>query len=233
MMESQRMSSTKPIAVLLADDHMVVRQGLRKLLEAESDVVVVGEAETGRQAVEMTKRLRPAVVVMDIAMPLLNGLEATRQILKHAPSAKVLILSAHSDDAYVEKALEFGAKGFLLKQTSAHDLSRAIREVQKGNMFFTPSIARRRGNSPSASASGQLREKVAQLSSREVEALQLIAEGKANKQIAAELGISIKTVEKHRQRLMQKLGIHDTAGLTRYAIAAGVIESSLQTTFID
>lgn len=166
-------------------------------------------------------------------MPLLNGLEATRQILKQVASTKVLILSAHSDDAYVEKALEFGARGFLLKQTSAHVLSRAIREVQKGNVYFTPSIAKRVGNRKPLVCPGSLKKKVAQLSSREVEALQLIAEGKANKQIAAELGISIKTVEKHRQRLMQKLGIHDTAGLTRYAMAAGVIEGSLQTTFVN
>ena len=222
----------KPITVLLAEDHMVVRQGLRKLLEAESDLEVVAEAETGRQAVEMALRLRPAVVVMDIAMPLLNGLEATRQILKHLSGTKILILSAHSDDAYVEKALEYGAKGFLLKQTSAHVLSRAIREVQSGNHFFTPSIAKRFSGGLPPPSTGAVKQKVAELSSREVEALQLIAEGKANKQIAAELGISIKTVEKHRQRLMQKLGIHDTAGLTRYAIAAGVIESSLRTTFV-
>jgi len=226
-------SSMRSITVLLAEDHMVVRQGLRKLLEAEDDLEVVGEAETGRQAVEMARKLRPAVVVMDIAMPLLNGLEATRQILKLASGTKVLILSAHSDDAYVEKALEFGAKGFLLKQTSAHVLSRAIREVQRGNVFFTPSIAKRLGESKPLAASNSVKKKVGQLSSREVEALQLIAEGKANKQIAAELGISIKTVEKHRQRLMEKLGIHDTAGLTRYAIAAGVIENSLQITFIN
>jgi DNA-binding NarL/FixJ family response regulator len=133
----------------------------------------------------------------------------------------------------VEKALEFGAKGFLLKQTSAHVLSRAIREVEKGNVFFTPSIAKRLAESRPIAASNSVKKKVALLSSREVEALQLVAEGKANKQIAAELGISIKTVEKHRQRLMQKLGIHDTAGLTRYAIAAGVIESSLQITFVN
>ena len=222
----------KPITVLLAEDHMVVRQGLRKLLEAEDDLEVVGEAETGRQAVEMSRKLHPAVVVMDIAMPLLNGLEASRQILKQTSGTKVLILSAHSDDAYVEKALEFGAKGFLLKQTSAHVLSRAIREVQKGNVFFTPSIAKRFAENKPLAASNSVPKKVGRLTSREVEALQLIAEGKANKQIAAELGISIKTVEKHRQRLMQKLGIHDTAGLTRYAIAAGVIESSLQITFV-
>ena len=219
------------ITVLLAEDHTIVRQGLRKLLEAESDLEVVGEAATGRLAVEMAKKLHPDVVVMDIAMPLLNGLEATRQILQEAHAPKILILSAYSDDAYVEKALEYGATGFLLKHTSFRDLSLAIREIEKGNVFFTPSIAKRFGPRDHAKLPGALHQKAALLTSREVEALQLIAEGKANKQIAAELGISIKTVEKHRQRLMQKLGIHDTAGLTRYAISAGVIESGLQTFF--
>jgi DNA-binding NarL/FixJ family response regulator len=178
----------------------------------------------------MTKQLRPDVVVMDITMPLLNGLEATRQIRKAIPGAKVLILSAHSDDAYVEQAIAFGAVGFLLKQTSSHDLSRAIREAQKGNTFFSPSIAKRLHDPKMPAGGGALRKKVARLSSRELEVLQLIAEGKANKETAAELGISIKTVEKHRQNLMAKLSIHEISGLTRYAIAAGVIESSVQLT---
>jgi DNA-binding NarL/FixJ family response regulator len=195
---------------------------------------VVGEAETGRQAVELTKQLRPAVVVMDIAMPLLNGLEATRQILKAAPDAKVLILSAHSDDAYVEQVTTLGARGYLLKQTSAHVLSKAVREVQKGNTFFSPSIDRHlhndRDRSPDRGERG--RKQGARLSSREVEVLQLIAEGQTNKQVAAELGISVKTVEKHRQHLMAKLDIHDTAGLTRHAIAAGIIEGSVQLTIV-
>ena len=133
----------KRITVLLAEDHMIVREGLRALLEAEGDIEVVGEAETGRQAVQLTKKLRPAVVVMDIAMPLLNGLEATRQIRKAVPATKVLILSAHSDDAYVEQVIALGAAGYLIKQTSAHLLSKAIREVHKGNTFFSPSIAKR------------------------------------------------------------------------------------------
>ena len=179
---------------------------------------------------QLTRKLRPAVVVMDIAMPLLNGLEATRQIRKAFPDTKVLILSAHSDDAYVEQATAFGAAGFLLKQTSSHDLAKAIREVQKGNTFFSPSIAKRLHDrdQKSLDRGGQLKKKGNRLSSREVEVLQLIAEGKANKQVAAELGISIKTVEKHRQHLMSKLDIHDTAGLTRYAIGAGIIESSVR-----
>jgi len=220
----------KRITVLLAEDHMVVREGFRKLLAAEADLEVVGEAQTGRQAVALARKLRPAVVVMDIAMPLLNGLEATRQIRKAIPGAKVLILSAHNDDAYVEQAIAFGAVGFLVKQTFSHDLSRAIREVQNGNTFFSPSIAGRLHNQKSPNGGGPLKKKLARLSSRELEVLQLIAEGKANKQTAVELGISIKTVEKHRQNLMAKLNIHEISGLTRYAIAAGIIESSVQLT---
>src|SRR5208283_428374 len=130
--------SKKRITVLLAEDHTIVREGFRKMLELEKDLQVVGEAEDGRQAVAMVKKLRPAVVVMDIAMPLLNGLEATRQILKTVPGTRILILSAHSDDAYVKSATESGAMGFLLKQASAHVLSEGIREVNKGNIFFGP-----------------------------------------------------------------------------------------------
>jgi DNA-binding NarL/FixJ family response regulator len=218
------------ITVLLAEDHMVVREGFRKLLEAEDDIEVVGEAQTGRQAVELTRKLRPAVVVMDIAMPLLNGLEATRQIRKAFPDTKVIMLSAHSDDAYVDQAIGIGAVGFLLKQTSSHNLSEAIREVQKGNTFFSASISKRLHTQKASAKRGALRKKVACLSSREMEVLQLIAEGKANKETASELGISIKTVEKHRQNLMAKLNIHEISGLTRYAIGAGIIESSVQLT---
>ncbi len=222
----------KLITVLLVEDHMVVREGLRSLLRSESDIEVVGEAQTGRQAVALAKKLRPAVVVMDIAMPLLNGLEATRQIRKALPGTKVLILSAHGDDAYVEQAIAFGVVGFLLKQTSSHDLSRAIREVQKGKTFFSPAIAKRLRGQKSPAGGRPLRKRVARLTSREMEVLQLIAEGEANKQVAGELGISIKTVEKYRQSLMQKLNIHDVSGLTRFAIGAGIIESSVQITIV-
>jgi DNA-binding NarL/FixJ family response regulator len=220
------------ITVLLADDHQIVREGFRSLLEHERDIEVVGEAATGRQAVELTRKLRPAVVVMDIAMPRLNGLEATRQIRKAFPDTKVLILSAHSDEAYVEEVAMLGAAGFLLKQTSSHVLAEAIREVQRGNSFFSFPISRRfndREQRPSA-AGGQFKRKTNRLSSREVEVLQLIAEGKPNKQVAAELGVSFKTVDKHRQHLMSKLDIHDVAGLTRYAIAEGIIESNVRVT---
>ena len=213
---------------------MVVREGFRKMLELENDLEVVGEAQNGRQAVVMAKKLCPDVVLMDIAMPLLNGLEATRQVLKALPAIKVLILSAHSDDAYVKNATESGAVGFLLKQTSSHVVCEAIREVQKGKTFFSPAVAKRlhQLEGKSLDRAGMPRSRKVRLTSREVEVLQLIAEGKANKEAAAELGISIKTVEKHRDHLMQKLNIHDTAGLTRYAISAGIIESSVQMTIV-
>ena len=224
----------KRITVLLAEDHTIVREGFRKMLEMEGDFEIVGEAQDGRRAVLLAKKLRPSVVLMDIAMPLLNGLEATRQVLKAVPTIKVLMLSAHNDDAYVKTATEAGAVGFLLKQTSAHDVCRAIREVHQGKTFFSPSISKRlerlHGTTPDRAAA--LKKKAAQLTSREMEVLQLIAEGKANKEIASELGIGIKTVEKHREHLMEKLDIHDTAGLTRYAIGAGIIESSVQVTIV-
>jgi DNA-binding NarL/FixJ family response regulator len=224
----------KKITVLLAEDHTIVREGFRKMLELEEDMEVVGEAQDGRQAAALAKKLSPAVVLMDIAMPLLNGLEATRQVVKALPAAKVLILSAHSDDAYVQSASDAGAVGFLLKQTSAHEVCRAIREVHQGKTFFSSSISRRlnRLHAQSLNHNGPLKKKMAQLTSREMEVLQLIAEGKANKETAAELGIGIKTVEKHREHLMEKLDIHDTAGLTRHAIAAGIIESSVQLTIV-
>ena len=224
----------KRITVLLAEDHMIVREGFRKLLESENDLELVGEAQNGRQAVKMAVALRPDVVVMDVAMPQLNGLEATRQIRKVVPAARIIMLSAHSDDAYVEQAVDMGAAGYLFKQTSAHVLSDAIREVHKGGTYFSPTIAKRlRSRTQEAlNGKGKLRKKPVRLSSREIEVLQQIAEGAPNKQIASELGISIKTVEKHRDHLMQKLDIHDTAGLTRYAIEEGIIESSVQLTII-
>jgi DNA-binding NarL/FixJ family response regulator len=218
----------KKISVLLVDDHTVVRQGLRALLKMEEDIEVIGEAENGRQAVQMARKTPPDVVVMDVAMPLLNGLEASRQILKSLPTTKVLVLTSYSDDECVQQLTEAGVSGYLIKQTAANDLLKAIREVQKGNAFFSPTIAKRlRDRCRDAFANGQPIRKSTELTSREAEVLQLIAEGFSNKQIAAELCISIKTVEKHRQQVMNKLNIHDVAGLTRYALSKGLVERSV------
>lgn len=223
------------ITVLLAEDHLIVREGLRALLQMETGIEVVGEANDGRQAVKLAKKLRPDVVVMDIAMPLLNGLEATRQILAHVPATKVLILSAHSDEAYVEHLMTLGASGFLIKQSAAHELADAIRKVHQGILCFSPTISKRLQQREEKGFNLKLAGKTESplLTSREREVLQLVAEGKANKETAVELRISIKTVEKHRQSLMKKLNIHDTAGLTRHAIAVGIIESNVQVTIIE
>jgi DNA-binding NarL/FixJ family response regulator len=216
------------ISVLLVDDHTVVRQGLRALLSSEEDMQVIGEAENGRQAVQMAKKSLPNVVVMDIAMPLLNGLEATRQICKALPSTKVLVLTSYGDDEAVSSLMDAGACGYLIKQTAANDLLKAIREVHKGNAFFSPAIAKRlRDQCREAFTTGGPPRRGSELTSRESEVLQLIAEGFSNKQIAAELAISIKTVEKHRQQVMNKLNIHDVAGLTRYAISKGLVERAV------
>jgi DNA-binding NarL/FixJ family response regulator len=216
------------IRVLLVDDHTIVRQGLRLLLEAEQDITVVGEAETGRQAVQMTRKLLPDIVLMDIAMPALSGLEATRQIAKEVPATRVLVLSSYSDDEYVEKLTEAGAAGYLLKQTAAAELIKAVREARKGNAYFSPAISRRLLDQyrDALLGGGPVRKRSDRLTTREAEVLQMIAEGRRNKYIASELCLSIKTVEKHRQQVMKKLNIHDIAGLTRYAISKGIIESN-------
>ncbi|PYT97853.1 MAG: DNA-binding response regulator [Acidobacteria bacterium] len=217
------------ITVLLADDHTIVRRGLRSLLQTENDMEVVAEAETGRQAVQLATALKPDVVLMDIAMPMLNGLEATRQILKQLPATRVLILSSYNDDEYVHELTEAGGAGYLLKQADFSDVVRAIREAKKGNAFYSPAISRRLTDRYRETIVGGVlvRKRTDLLTSREIEVLQLIAEGESNKQIAAELGISVKTVERHRQRLMDKLAIHDIAGLTRYAISRGLVEMNV------
>jgi len=203
------------ISLLLVDDHPVVRQGLRAFLSQEKDMEVVGEAENGRQAVQMATKTMPDIVIMDLMMPFLNGWEGTRQVLKNVPSTKVLVLSSYSDDAFVQRLMNVGASGYLVKQTAADNLLLAIREVQKGNTFFSPALAQR------------LRGGCRQLTSRETEVLRLIVEGSRNRQIAEALGISIKTVERHRQQMMKKLNIHEVAGLTRYAISMRLVEPDL------
>ncbi|MBN1865620.1 MAG: response regulator transcription factor [Victivallales bacterium] len=233
----------KKITVLLADDHLVVRDGLRTLLEISGNFEVVGEADNGLQAVEMAEELHPAVIVMDIAMPKLNGMEAARRILQQTtpPVPKILMLSAHADDIYVEQMAALGVQGYLVKQSSADVLAKAIKEINSGKLFFSPSIDKRMrnnfhnepGETSRYTRAGHKRKNETKLTSRESEVVQLIAEGRANKEVAADLCISVKTVEKHRQSAMKKLNLHDTSGLTRYAISAGLIESSVQCTIFN
>ena len=224
----------KSISILIAEDHTMVREGIHMMLKLEPDFKVIGGAKNGREAIAKVIELRPDVVLMDIAMPGLNGLEATRQLIKAQPATRVIILTAHCDDAYVKSAVDSGAMGFLLKQDSAQDVCLAIREVCQGRVFYSRSVSKRfvHLNPQVSDRSGKKTRRQSVLTSREMEVLQLIAEGKANKESAVELGISIKTVEKHRGHLMEKLDIRDTAGLTRYAIATGIIESGVQVTML-
>ena len=221
--------SIKGTTVLLAEDHNVVREGLRALLDAERNIQVIGQAKNGREAVELARQLHPAVVIMDISMPIMNGLEATRQILQIRPDTKIVVLSAHTDEEYVNQVLALGATGYLIKDTSGEILAQAIMDVQNGKTVLSPAIAKRLEvkNRKFLNRRGVLKTVNLNLSSREMEVLQLVAEGRANKQIAGILGISIKTVEKHRQSVMNKLNVHDTAGLTRYAIETGIIECEI------
>ena len=212
------------LTVLLAEDHTVVREGLRSWLHSAGDFEVVGEAATGREAVALARRLRPAVVVIDIAMPLLNGFEATRQILRAAPETKVLVLSAHCEDEYVTRMVAAGASGYVVKQSPMHVLAQAIKTVASGKIFFSPTISPRLREVALLSAHGLSPAPLTSpLTSRESEVLQLVAEGSANKQTAIELGISPKTVEKHRANLMDRLQLHGIPALTSYAIEKGLV----------
>jgi DNA-binding NarL/FixJ family response regulator len=221
---------TPPITVLIADDHPVVREGLRFLLERETDISVVGAACDGQAAVQMAESLHPHVVLMDISMPQLDGLEATQRIRHRHPDVRVLILSAHSDDRTIERVVLAGASGFLAKESPGELFAAAIRETHQGHACFSPEIRCRLQNLPARNGvygGSSPAPTLARLTCRELEVLRLIARGRANKQTANELGISIKTVEKHRQHVMEKLNIHDTAGLTRYAISAGLVETAV------
>ncbi len=212
------------IRVLLADDHTILRDGIRALLEDEPDMEVVGEAEDGHTAVKMANQLKPDVVIMDIAMPLLNGLEATRQIKRDQSQINVLILTMHENEEYIRQVLATGAMGYILKDAAARELLGAIRAVYRGEAVLSPAITRlviedylRWGDlQPENDTSG--------LSPREREVLQLIAEGYTNKQIAEILSISIKTVQAHRSSLMNKLDLHDRGELIKYAIQKKIIE---------
>lgn len=210
--------------ILLADDHGVVRKGLKSLLESEGDLTVVGEASDGRQAVDLAAELDPDLVVMDIAMPRLNGLDATSQIVKRRPQTAVVILSMHSDDEYLVRALTAGARGYLLKDSADSDLVSAVRVVLAGKPYFSPGIAQtlledylRQLQQRGLSDSYEL------LTDREREVLHLLAEGKTNKEIATLLDLSVYTVETHRTRLMQKLDLHNTAEIVLYAVRKKII----------
>ena len=217
------------ISVLIADDHTFIREALRSLLDGDHDIRVVGEADNGRKAMELAIELQPDVLLMDVGMPKLNGLEAARQIRKLAPNVRVILLTAFGYDQYIQQMVDADIHGYVIKDSPSNLLNHAIHEVMKGNRFFSPTISRRMKTIYDELPLSSDASKAMKLTSREIEVLQLIAEGAANKQIAGELNISIKTVEKHRQNLMDKLRIHETASLTRYAISTGVIDNMVQT----
>lgn len=213
------------LRVLLVDDHTVVRQGLRRILASDDQIEVVGEAGDGRTAVELAQRTQPHVVVMDVALPELNGIEATRQLTKRAPNIRVLMLTMHADDVYVRQSLKAGARGYLLKDSEDLDLIKAVKAVGAGGSFFSPAVS-------SVVLSGYLGDRpptdtddpLGRLTDREREVLQLIAEGKTNKDIAGALSLSINTIETHRKHLMEKLDLHNTAELVRFALRERIVQ---------
>lgn len=212
------------IRILLADDHAIMRSGLRALLQQRDDFTVVGEASDGREAVALSESLHPDVVVMDLTMPVLNGTEAARQIIGKHPEIAVVILTMHSDEAYVLRALKAGARGYLLKESAEADLISAIRAVQQGKAFFSPAVSKvlvqdyiRQLQDKDIEDSYEL------LTTREREILQLVAEGKSNKDIANLLNLSVYTIETHRGNIMEKLGLHTVPELILYAVRKGVI----------
>jgi two-component system, NarL family, response regulator NreC len=211
--------------VLLADDHSIVRKGLRSILEEDSLFEVVGEASNGREAVELTESLQPHIVVMDVAMPQLNGLEAAAQVQKIAPGSKIIILSMYRDETYILRALTAGARGYLLKDTAEDEIVPAVRAVIRGNTYFSPAISKtllddhirylqKRG----------LQDSYDLLTDREREVLQLLAEGRSNKEVANVLNLSLSTVETHRTNMMQKLNLHSSAEIVLYAVRKKLIQ---------
>jgi two-component system, NarL family, response regulator NreC len=211
------------LRILLADDHTVVRQGLRMVLEERPDWHVVAEAGDGREAVRLAEQHKPDIAVIDAAMPLLNGIEATRQITKRVPNTRILILSMHADEAYVTQALKAGATGYLLKDSADVHLLQAVSAVSQGKSFFSPSIERLVLDDVMRPRSEGLIDRYESLSDREREVFQLISEGRVNKEIAGVLGISLSTVETHRAHIMEKLDLHSAAEIVLYAVRRGIV----------
>lgn len=210
--------------ILLADDHTMVRQGLRKVLEERPDWEVVAEASDGREAVRLSEQHKPDVAVVDVAMPLMNGIETTRQISRRSPATRVLVLSMYSDEAYVTQILQAGAAGYLLKDSADVDLMQAVSAVSIGKSFFSPAIARvMLDDYVRQLAEKGITDRYESLSHREREIFQLIAEGKTNKEIAALLSVSPSTVDTHRGHIMEKLDLHSAAEIVLYAVRRGVI----------
>ncbi|OGG54318.1 MAG: DNA-binding response regulator [Candidatus Handelsmanbacteria bacterium RIFCSPLOWO2_12_FULL_64_10] len=209
--------------IVLADDHPVVRQGLRDLLEAEPDFCVVGETGDGLEAVRLVEGLRPHVLMLDLMMPGLNGLEVTRQARERCPQTQVVILSVHDNEAYVLEALKNGASGYVLKRADAADLVQAVREVAAGRRYLSPPLSERGVEVYAQKAGGVTQDAYEMITGREREVLHLAAEGRSNPEIAARLFISVRTVETYRAHLMQKLGLRTQTDLIRYALRRGIL----------
>lgn len=224
--EKKETEASKKIRILLADDHPMVREGIRSCLDARENFRVVGEASDGQEALEKAKKLQPDVVLMDISMPRLTGLEATKLLHKEVPKAKVLILTMHENEAYVLEIVRSGAKGYILKDTSPAEVVRAVEAVNKGEAYFSSRISQFVLNEFVNKARSLTKPSRSEISPREREVLALIAEGLSNKEIAAKLFVSVRTVETHREHLMRKLDIHSAAGLTQYALSRGIIKSA-------
>jgi two-component system, NarL family, response regulator NreC len=210
----------KRTRILLADDHAVVRQGFKMILAAQADMEIVGEAGNGRDAVEQAEKLKPEVVVMDVTMPELNGIEATRRLAASLPHTRVLALSMHKDSVYVREILRAGARGYLLKDSPAHELVAAVRAVASGEAYLSPAVS----NAVLDDYRKHVTNPIDLLSSREREVLQMLAEGKTNKEIAGVLNLSVYTVDAHRGRIMEKLNLHSINDLVRFAVRNGLIE---------
>ena len=218
----------RPVTVLIADDHTIVREGLAKLLEAEPWIRVVGQARDGREAVQKVEELEPDVVIMDIGMPVLNGIEAARKIRKVLPSTRIVILSMHSHDRYISELFSIGVSGYLLKDSSGSDIVSAIEAALRGDKYLSPSVSRKvveQYVSMKRTTPGQ--DRYSLLSNREREVLQLIAEGRSTKEIAGILCVSVSTVKTHRAKIMQKLNITNESQLIRFAIGIGLVDPAL------